>query len=305
MVEEYPLVSICCITYNHENYIREAIEGFLIQQTNFPIEIIIHDDASTDNTANIIREYEKKHPAIIKPIYQSENQWSKGIKPSPTYVWPKARGKYIALCEGDDYWTDPYKLQKQVDFLETNLDFSICAHKVKVLINNKLKEDNFLRIIPKISTQEHLARGNYLRTLSVVVRFPKNKKFVIPQGIRLGDHFLWMYISQYGKIMVLDEIMGVYRYHSKGNWSGAEKKTKIEEIITHYDVLADFFKKQPVYKLLKGTFVYRCLMASIIYLRKGKITKGIKKFLYSYKKGVSYMHFYFILEKYKLDILKK
>ena len=112
------LVSICCITYNHEKYIRDAIEGFLMQKTDFPFEVLIHDDASTDGTADIIREYETKYPDIIKPIYQTENQYSKGIKISATYNYPRAKGKYIALCEGDDYWIDPYKLQKQVDFLE-------------------------------------------------------------------------------------------------------------------------------------------------------------------------------------------
>ena len=111
-----PIVSICCITLHHEKYIRDAIEGFLMQKTSFPIEILIHDDASTDDTANIIREYEEKFPNIIKPIYQTENQYSKGISISATYQFPRALGKYIALCEGDDYWTDPLKLQKQVDF---------------------------------------------------------------------------------------------------------------------------------------------------------------------------------------------
>ena len=111
-----PLVSICCITYNHDNYIRDALEGFIMQKTDFEFEIIIHDDASTDLTATIIREFENNHPDVFTCIYQKENQWSKGIKPSPTYVWPKAKGKYIALCEGDDYWTDLYKLQKQLVF---------------------------------------------------------------------------------------------------------------------------------------------------------------------------------------------
>ena len=101
-----PLVSICCLTYNHAPYIRDAIEGFLMQKTNFPVEILIHDDASTDGTADIIREYETRYPDIIKPIYQTENQYSKGVKISREYQFSRARGKYIALCEGDDYWTD-------------------------------------------------------------------------------------------------------------------------------------------------------------------------------------------------------
>ena len=96
-----------------------------MQKTTFQIEIIIHDDASTDRTAIIVKEYADKYPHLIVPILQTENQWSKGIRPSPTYVWPSARGKYIALCEGDDYWTDPLKLQKQVDFLEANTEYGL------------------------------------------------------------------------------------------------------------------------------------------------------------------------------------
>jgi glycosyltransferase involved in cell wall biosynthesis len=118
-----PLVSICCITYNHEKYIQQCLEGFLIQKTTFLFEILIHDDASTDRTADIIREYETKYPDIIKPIYQTENQYSKGVIVSAVYNWPRAKGKYIALCEGDDYWIDSYKLQKQVDFMEANPEY--------------------------------------------------------------------------------------------------------------------------------------------------------------------------------------
>lgn len=120
MIHNPPLVSICCTTYNHGKFIQDAIEGFLMQKTNFPIEIIIHDDASTDNTATIVKQYAEKHPGLIITILQTINQYSQGIKPWPNFVFPKARGKYIALCEGDDYWTDPLKLQKQVDFLEGN-----------------------------------------------------------------------------------------------------------------------------------------------------------------------------------------
>ncbi|MFW6224817.1 MAG: glycosyltransferase family 2 protein, partial [Bacteroidota bacterium] len=139
-MQNQPLVSICCITYNHEKYIREAIEGFLRQKTSFPIEVLLHDDASNDGTSSIIRAYESKYPDLIFPIYQKENQYSKGVKISPTYNWPRARGKYIALCEGDDYWTDPLKLQKQVDFLEKNEEYSMCAHDVKTIYEDDWKE---------------------------------------------------------------------------------------------------------------------------------------------------------------------
>jgi len=120
-----PFVSICCLAYNHEPYIRDCLDGFMIQQTNFDFEVLIHDDASTDKTAEIIREYEKKYPDIIKPIYQTENQYSKRVGITRVFQFPRARGKYIAMCEGDDYWTDPLKLQKQVDFLESNPDYGL------------------------------------------------------------------------------------------------------------------------------------------------------------------------------------
>ena len=124
---EIPLVSISCITYNHEPYIAQSLDGFLMQKTSFPFEVLIHDDASTDRTADIIREYEKKFPKIIKPIYQKENQYSKGNRSIlASFVYPRAKGKYIALCEGDDYWIDENKLQIQVDFLESNPEYGMC-----------------------------------------------------------------------------------------------------------------------------------------------------------------------------------
>ena len=128
-----PLLSIICITYNHKDFIRQALEGFVMQKTNFKFEVLIHDDASTDGTADIIREYEAKYPDIIKPIYQKENQFSKGVHILKTFIYPRVLGKYVALCEGDDYWTDPNKLQKQVDFLEAHPEYSGCFHVLAII----------------------------------------------------------------------------------------------------------------------------------------------------------------------------
>lgn len=124
-----PLVSVCCITYNHAQFIRKCLDGFLMQKTNFPIEILIHDDCSTDGTTEIIREYEAKYPDLIFPLYEEENQYQQGKAAEiDFYNYRRARGKYIAYCEGDDYWTDPLKLQKQVDFMEANPEYSVCFH---------------------------------------------------------------------------------------------------------------------------------------------------------------------------------
>lgn len=110
-------------------YIKDALEGFVSQKTNFNYEVLIHDDASTDNTADIIREYERKYLELIKPIYQKENQYSKGVNITSTFHLPRLKGRYVALCEGDDYWTDSGKLQRQFDAMEAHPELDICAHK--------------------------------------------------------------------------------------------------------------------------------------------------------------------------------
>jgi len=127
--KDKPIVSVCCATYNHEKFISETIDGFLMQETDFPFEIIIRDDASIDNTAKIIEKYEKKFPKLIKPIYEKENTFSKGIKPTAE-IYKVAKGRYFALCEGDDYWIDTKKLQVQKDFLDNNQEYVICYNGV-------------------------------------------------------------------------------------------------------------------------------------------------------------------------------
>ncbi len=130
-----PLVSICCLTYNHAPFIRDCLEGFLAQKTDFPIEILIHDDASSDGTQTIVRQYAEQYPNVFFPIYETENQYTRGLasKMDIEFNYSRARGKYIAYCEGDDYWTDPLKLQKQVDFMESHSDYSVCFHRCKRL----------------------------------------------------------------------------------------------------------------------------------------------------------------------------
>lgn len=209
-----PIVSICCTTFNHENHIKDAIEGFLTQKTTFTFEIIVHDDASTDNTASIIRHYEKQYPDLFKCIYQTENQWSKGIKPSPTFIWPKAKGKYLALCEGDDYWTDPLKLQKQVNFLESNKEYGLVHTDSDLLheINNKLEKSLHLKNnikIPNGYIYDDLLIRNFIKTLTVVFR-----KDLLPENLfdfNVGDYPLWLKISLDSKIGYISNSTSVYR----------------------------------------------------------------------------------------------
>ena len=121
-----PMVSICCAAYNHAPYIAQALESFLAQEAPFSIEILVHDDASTDGTQEILREYARRYPDVVKPLFETENQYSKGVAIDPTFNYPRARGKYIALCEGDDLWSDPHKLRRQVDYMEAHPDCTFC-----------------------------------------------------------------------------------------------------------------------------------------------------------------------------------
>src|SRR5690554_5516528 len=214
------LLSICCITYNHENYISQAIEGFLAQKTSFNFEIIIHDDASTDATASIVKKYEQEHPNLIKAIYQKENQYSQGIKPWPNFVFPIARGKYIALCEGDDYWTDPYKLQKQVDFLEANPEYVLTADNAIWHDLGTDKQSPFSTNPEKDVSIGELLRERQFATAAVVFRNLGND--LLFKGVG-GDTVLWCHLTKFGKLKYFPRITSVYQRHELGVVSSTAK----------------------------------------------------------------------------------
>lgn len=217
-----PLVSINCMTYNHKAFIRQCLDGFMMQKCSFDFEVLIHDDASTDGTQDIIREYEVKYPDIIKPIYQKENQYSKGIDPSLKYNAPRIKGKYIALCEGDDYWTDPYKLQKQVDFLESHPDYVMCSHR----FNQYIQDKNFLEEEKDSTFQgadydlKNLIGGKWLtQTLTVMYRRSAlDLKEYESYGMSM-DIILFYALLKNGKGYCFPDIMATYRLHGGGVWS--------------------------------------------------------------------------------------
>lgn len=210
------LVSIKCLAYNHEPYIRECLEGFVMQKTNFRFEAIVHDDASTDGTADIIREYAEKYPDIIKPIFETENQYSKHDGSLGRIMNEACTGKYIAMCEGDDYWTDPLKLQKQVDFLEEHEDYSLCCSKAKVFVQEKLAfegekgsrdceaYDSIIRGYNDINTASAVFNNAmYLRCRSELESF-------LPSELRI-DTAIWYWFARNGKIKFFDDCLSVYR----------------------------------------------------------------------------------------------
>lgn len=254
------MVSVICTVYNHEKYLRKCLDGFVVQKTNFKFEVLIHDDASTDGSADIIREYEKKYPEIFKPIYQTENQYSKGIKVSQTFLYPLIRGKYLAFCEGDDYWCDENKLQKQFDVMENHPDCSICVHRVS-LLENGIVLDKF---IPDFKIDDNIIDNNmyiklmmggyyYLfQTSSYFIRMSlfdyKNKpEFWVNSDV--GDVPMILYCVSKGDLYYIDEVMSCYRNDSIGSWTNTvlknaskmlEHTKKTLELFNSYDKYLDY-----------------------------------------------------------------
>lgn len=219
MMNKAPLLAIRCLTYNHEPYIRQCLEGFIIQKTSFPFIAIVHDDASTDKTAEIIEEYALKYPDIIKPILEKENQYSKhdGSLGSILNNAIPESVKYIAMCEGDDYWIDPNKLQKQVDFLESNPEFGMVYGKVHTWLQ---EENKFGKSFgKKAHTFEELVRYNTIPTLTVVLKYNLQQQYLdeidpVTKNWKMGDYPMWLYISKVSKIGFIDEYFGTYRINT-------------------------------------------------------------------------------------------
>lgn len=228
------MVTIRCITYNHEKYIRQCLEGFVMQKTHFRFEAIVHDDASTDGTADIIREYEAKYPDIIKPIYETENQYSKHDGSLRHIMDKHTHGKYIAICEGDDYWIDPFKLQKQVDFLESHPDYGVVHTNRYSLRDNKLLKVKARMNYDAVSVL--LSTG--IATLTTCYRselYFKYCKEIQPEtkGWLMGDSPLWKYIAFNSKIHLLPDYTAVYRVleESASHSKNIEKRISFEKSV--------------------------------------------------------------------------
>lgn len=238
------MVSIQCITYNHEKYIRKALDGFVLQKTNFKFEVIVHDDASTDRTAEIILEYAKKYD-FIKPIFQKENQYSQGIPFTTEYIYPLMKGKYIAYCEGDDYWTNPEKLQTLYDYMSKHSECAMCCHAYENI------EANTEQILAEIHT---LSMDGTI-TMERAIRYDKptqlasqmfkrecviNKpEIFLNRGV--GDYTVLLYAATMGELHYIDKVMARHRVASDGSWTNRVYKNK-ELRVLHNKKMIEFLK---------------------------------------------------------------
>lgn len=228
-------LTVYCLTYNHENYIRQTLESFLRQKTKYQFKVIVHDDASTDNTQCIITEYANRYPNIIEPILQTENQYSKGIDIVKKFILPNVEGDYIATCEGDDYWLDEKKIDRQIDFLDTHNDYSACVHN-SVFYNMKTgKEKPFNS---NVTNEQDIQLENVVdgvtgvfHTSSIMYRkkiaFQEHSFLNCMKGV--GDYPKAILMAINGKIRYFPQQMSVYRFAST-NTSWTSKNTGISNI---------------------------------------------------------------------------
>ncbi|MBE6903288.1 MAG: glycosyltransferase [Ruminococcaceae bacterium] len=249
-------VSVICTAYNHEKYIAKALESFLMQKTSFKFEVIVHDDASTDKTADIIKEYEQKYPDIIKPIYQKENQYSQGVHITASLMIPKAKGEFIAFCEGDDYWTSPNKLQLQYECMNKYPQCSLVAgNAVRVSENGE-----YISIYSNKGYKEGIYTAKDI--ISDLSMFPMASMFfrksyysensLFLENVQNFDYIHKALLSTQGDVYFLDEKLSAYRQAAKGSWTEriAQNKEKFE---THIKKSIQAFEKLDEYRNYKYT----------------------------------------------------
>lgn len=306
-------VSVCMITYNQKDYIQQAIESVLMQKTNFNYEIIIHDDCSNDGTRNILIEYQKKYPNKIKLILQEENQYSKGNNILPFFV-PYIEGKYVAINEGDDYWTDESKLQLQYDYMINNVDCSLVLHKA-AQINSK---DQVMLYVGEDIDKDYsikdiiLGGGSFFATNSMFYKSEVLKSLPPYYFKGTGDYLMAINLADKGKIHYISKNMSVYRYSSSGSWTSKYKSNRdfflkhtnsmikiLDEINSFYNYKYDKIIKERIEDLRISILMYD---GNVIELKRNYPIKysnmPLKEKLKIHLKGKS-PYLYTILERIK------
>jgi glycosyltransferase involved in cell wall biosynthesis len=284
-------VTVCCLAYNHKDYIKYAIEGFLMQKTNFKFEILIHDDASTDGTAEIVKAYSEKYPDKITAILQIENQYSKGIKIFSTYVLPLIKGKYIAFCEGDDFWTNCNKLQKQYDFLESHPDYIAVAHSAQVIREDgepvkcdicKCKKNEY--------TYKEFDKGLLPGQTATIMCRNYHKMDNIDTKVNVGaykagDRVRGFLLVSYGRIHCFKEKMSNYRLVlTHGSSYSANYKPTFYSELPYYNGIYEYSKTHEISKQMKTTvermYIWKLLKCYLL-TRNREIKKDMQNVLES------------------------
>ena len=283
-----PMVTVWCLTYNQKDFIGDALNGFVMQQTHFLFEVIVHDDASTDGTTEIVKEYAAKYPHIIKPMIESDNQWKKGGLKHIVAIMNERfrRGKYIAFCEGDDYWTDTHKLQKQVDFLESHKGYSMCFHSAK----KKYETDAIAWIdCENIQDRDYDPTDIFVNwtvpTASVLCRKEVMDFYAglkRPDRIQNYDIFIILSCAMVGKIYGMHEQMSVYRIQGGGLTYNKEALVRCTmNNPDHFKCLKDNFPvvdSKPINETISKVYYERSLIQISIL---NKIKDLWSSFLYS------------------------
>ncbi len=290
-----PLVSVCMITYNHEDYIEQALEGILMQKANFSFELVIGEDGSKDSTLRICKEYEEKYNNIIRLLPTERNL---GMLPNFLRTIKACTGKYIALCEGDDYWIDPLKLQKQVDFLEANPEYSMCFHNAVVHYEDiDEKEHLFAQIENRDYTGIEIYRSWIIPTASVVfvqkviesnLYINYNKIIAHSKYLSVGDLPLFVSASFLGKIRAIPENMSVYRKHIGGIINSFDKNRY--DLVISSIIFAKVFGNAFIKENKKHVAKFSVLSFSMLY--HGNIKEALKFLYLSFR----YTPFYSIKE---------
>lgn len=269
------MVSIACITYNHEKFIAKALQGFVSQKTSYKLEIIIADDHSTDSTPTIIKDYYKRYPELIKPILRDLNI---GSRKNALETLRMCNGDYIALCEGDDFWIDDRKIQKQVDFLENNPGFVMCTHNVKVEFDNVARINPLKKPLKVSKFEDIVSYGHFIPTLSVVYRksaLPDIPKWYL-EAVS-GDILLELLVLNKGKNYFMDDVMGVKRKHPGGitqKRKNINKNVNIFKDIEIYKKLNKYsnYKHNKIIKFKISNYYFKIIS---IYWNKKKFIKII------------------------------
>lgn len=321
------MVSVICMVYNHANYLEKCIQSLVAQETSFEVEVIIHDDASTDGSAEIIRQYAELYPDMIIPIFQSENQLSKHVGIAKTFIVPRIRGKYVAFCEGDDFWTDTQKLQKQVQVMEKNTDVLLCVHTVGTCEGNGDALPEKIPKDPSIVPERILSRDfikmvseKYaFQTSSYMIRANEYIQYRIspPRFVQVspvGDQCMMYYFGDMADVCFIKDEMSCYRRFAKDSWTsrnrnpeqGIKNHTALKKMVIEYD----YFTNHKYEDILKDRMVFHDYLIATYQkayreLLKPKYRKLLKEESIKYRLYVWFCAFSPVTEKLRSQIRKR